>query len=117
MHHHEKINYLEMPARDIAKAKTFFQQVFGWSFEDYGPEYVALADAGIDGGFYLSELTMSAAAGSALVVLYSEDLDATAAKIVAAGGEIVKPVFAFPGGRRFHFSDTNQNEYAVWSDK
>ena len=114
---HEKINYLEFPARDFAATKQFFQTVFGWSFVDYGPEYMAFANAGLDGGFYHSQQTASTTHGSALIVFYSETLEATQQKIEAAGGTIVKPVFSFPGGRRFHFTDPNGNEFAVWSDK
>ncbi|MEH6649915.1 MAG: VOC family protein [Motiliproteus sp.] len=116
MNRHEKINYLEFPAKDIETAKVFFSTVFGWSFTDYGPEYSAFSDAGIDGGLFRSELSLSTQTGSALVVFYSDQLEATQAKIERAGGAVIKPVFEFPGGRRFHFSDPNGNEYAVWSD-
>lgn len=117
MPEHEKINYLEFPARDIAQAKTFFTAVFGWTFVDYGPDYVAFFNAGMDGGFFKSDLTASSESGGALVVFYSRALEATAEKIIKAGGRIVKPVFSFPGGRRFHFQDPNGNEFAVWSDR
>lgn len=113
---HEKINYLEFPATDLAAAQTFFTRVFGWKFTDYGPEYVAFSEAGVEGGFYQSDQNMTSSAGSALVVFYSKDLKETQSKIEGAGGIILKPVFSFPGGQRFHFSDPNGNEYAVWSD-
>ncbi|NOX91386.1 MAG: VOC family protein [Gammaproteobacteria bacterium] len=115
MNKHEKINYLEFPARDIEATKAFFSSVFGWRFEDYGPEYVAFLDAGMDGGFFKSELTVSTSNGSALMVFYSDNLEQTLSKITAAGGTVIKPVFTFPGGRRFHFGDPNGNEFAVWS--
>ena len=83
---------------------------------DYGPEYCSFSDQGIDGGFFKSDLTASAENGGALVVIYSKELEKTRSKIEASGGSIIKPVFSFPGGRRFHFSDPNGNEYAVWSD-
>jgi len=70
----------------------------------------------MDGGFYKADLTMSAEQGSALVVLYSNDLEKTQAGVEAAGGKITKPIFSFPGGRRFHLSDPNGNEFAVWSE-
>ena len=66
--------------------------------------------------FFQSDLSVSTANGSALVVFYSKNLEATQAKIVGAGGSIIKPIFSFPGGRRCHFGDPNGNEYAVWSD-
>lgn len=116
MNNHEKINYVEFPARDIEKVKAFFTSIFGWSFVDYGPEYSAFADEGIDGVFFKSDLCASTEKGSALIVFYSKDLEQTLSKIEAAGGSIIKPIFPFPGGRRFHFGDPNSNEYAVWTD-
>jgi predicted enzyme related to lactoylglutathione lyase len=112
---HEKINYLEFPARDIDATKTFFAAVFAWTFVDYGPEYSAFSNAGLDGGIFKSELTASTDNGSVLVVFYSDELEQTLSKIEAAGGSIIKPIFSFPGGRRFHFGDPNGNEFAVWS--
>ena len=117
MNEHEKINYVEFPANDIEATKTFFNSVFDWSFVDYGPEYTAFSNAGLEGGFYKSVLSASTSNGSALIVFYSNDLESTKSKIENAGGLIIKPVFSFPGGQRFHFSDPSSNEFAVWSDK
>ena len=117
MNEHEKINYLEFPAKDLDATRKFFSSVFNWSFTDYGPDYTAFSNAGIDGGFYRSDLSTATENGSALIVFYSNNLEQTQKKIESASGEIIKPVFSFPGGRRFHFSDPNGNEYAVWSDK
>ena len=116
MNLHEKINYIELPAKDLAATKVFFQSVFGWSFVDYGPEYIAFSDQGIDGGFFKSELASSSQNGAALVIFYSNQLEATLAKVEKAGGSIVRPIFSFPGGRRFHFTEPSGNEFAVWSE-
>lgn len=116
MNEHEKINYVEFPAKNIDATKSFFKSAFGWSFVDYGPEYSAFSDEGLDGGFYQSDLSVSAESGSALIVFYSKDLESTQLKVENAGGSIIKPIFPFPGGRRFHFGDPSGNEYAVWSD-
>jgi predicted enzyme related to lactoylglutathione lyase len=97
--------------------KDFFVNVFGWSFTDYGPDYSAFSNAGIEGGFYKADLAASYKKGSALIVLYSNNLEQTKVKIEGAGGMIVKPIFSFPGGRRFHFTEPSGNELAVWSDK
>ncbi|MDH5766194.1 MAG: VOC family protein [Gammaproteobacteria bacterium] len=113
---HEKINYIEFPSKNIQKTKDFFKSVFAWKFTDYGPDYIAFSNEGIDGGFYKIDKNCTTDNGSALIVFYSSDLEATQRKIEMANGTIVKPVFSFPGGRRFHFADTNGNEYAVWSD-
>lgn len=116
MRQHQKIDYVEFPAKDIEATKAFFEHAFGWTFVDYGPDYTAFSDQGVDGGFFRSELCASTENGSALVVFYSTDLERTQAAVVDAGGVVVKPIFAFPGGRRFHFVEPSGNEYAVWSD-
>jgi len=115
MNNHEKIDYIEFPSKNINKTKDFFSTVFSWSFVDYGPEYTAFFNEGINGGFFKSDSTCSTGNGSALIVFYSNNLENTQLKIERAGGSIIKPVFSFPGGSRFHFSDPNGNEYAVWS--
>jgi len=75
----------------------------------------AFSDEGLDGGFFRSEAAARTDRGSALIVFYSDDLEGTLSKVVAAGGEIVKPIFSFPGGRRFHFTEPSGNELAAWS--
>jgi uncharacterized protein len=116
MNLHEKINYVEFPAKDLPATKAFFQSAFGWSFVDYGPEYTAFSDQGLDGGFFQSDLASSSEKGAALVILYSNQLEATLAKVEKAGGSIVKPIYSFPGGRRFHFTEPSGNAFAVWSE-
>lgn len=117
MNEHEKLNYVEFPARDMSGTQAFFSKAFNWTFADFGPDYCAFAGQGLDGGFYRSELYSSTLSGAALLVFYSADLEATQAKIIGAGGHIEKPIFEFPGGRRFHFSEPSGNEFAVWSDQ
>ena len=116
MSNHEKINYVELPARDLAKTKEFLNSAFGWTFTDYGDTYTAINNGGLDGGFYQADLSADTQNGSALVVLYSNDLEATQQKVIDAGGKIIKEIFSFPGGRRFHFTEPSGNEFAVWSD-
>jgi uncharacterized protein len=113
----QKIDYIELPAKDFDAIQSFFEKAFGWSFTDYGPEYRAFTDGKIDGGFYWSDGHSSTQNGAALVILYAVDLEATRARVVSSGGTIIRDIFSFPGGRRFHFSDPNGNELAVWSDQ
>lgn len=115
MSHNRRINYLELPARDLAAVRTFYEKAFGWTFVEYGPDYLAFNDGAMDGGFYRADLACSAERGSALIVLISDDLEQTRDQILASGGRLLKDIFAFPGGRRFHFADPNGNELAVWS--
>jgi uncharacterized protein len=116
--HHHKINYIEFAATEIPRAKQFYASVFGWSFEDWGPDYIsfAAANAGIDGGFRKAKEGETSGRSAPLIVLYSSDLKATEAAISASGGSIVVPAFEFPGGKRFHFSDGVGNVLAVWSE-
>jgi uncharacterized protein len=109
-----RVDYIEFPATDIAKTKAFYAGVFGWKFTDYGPDYTSFEDGRLAGGFWKKD---AVTAGGPLVVLYAADLAATQAKVAAADGAIVKEIFPFPGGRRFHFADPSGNELAVWSDK
>ena len=108
------IDYIEFKAHDLERTRAFYTRVFGWKFTDYGPAYTSFADSGIFGGFEITEQSIT---NGALVVLYHEELEAALKAIENAGGEISKAIFAFPGGRRFHFKDPNGNELAVWSDK
>jgi len=117
MNENGKVNYVEFPAFDIEATKSFFGQAFNWSFDDYGPDYIAFSNQGIDGGFYRSDLKSTCENGSVLVVLYSDELEQTQIEIEKFGGVIVKQIFSFPGGRRFHFTEPSGNELAVWSDK
>ena len=113
---HHKITYLEFTTTDITKTRAFYATVFGWNFKDWGPDYIDFkaADGGIAGGFAKGEPVSSK--GAPLAVLYSADLVATQAAVLAAGGTIVTPTFTFPGGRRFHFADGTGNVLAVWSE-
>ena len=106
------LDYIELPAIDIPATKAFYAKVFGWTFVDYGPEYVAFQAHGRDGGFNATRKVV--AGGGPLVVLYANDLDATEAKVRAAGCEIISRE-SFEGGRRFLFRDPNGNEMAVWT--
>lgn len=112
-----KINYVELPARDLALNKAFFTKVFGWGFTDYGEQYTAFENAGLDGGFFEADFASRPQNGAALVVLKSDDLAGLIEKIKTAGGVIEQEIFEFPGGRRFHFLDPCGNEWAVWSEE
>ena len=109
-----RVDYIEFPATDIAKTKAFYAGVFGWKFTDYGPDYTSFEDGRLAGGFFRKDAVTAA---GALVVIYAADLAGMQTKVRAAGGAIVKEIFSFPGGRRFHFTDPCGNELAVWSDK
>jgi len=114
---HEKLNYVEFPAVNIAATKAFFNTAFGWTFEDFGPEYTAFSNEGLDGGFFKSEHRALTSTGSALLVFYSDAIEDTLDNVTQAGGTVVKSIFEFPGGCRFHFTEPSGNEFAVWSDK
>jgi predicted enzyme related to lactoylglutathione lyase len=106
------LDYVELPAADIAAAKAFYGALFGWRFVDYGPDYAEFDSAGRKGGF--NARLPPAANGGPLIILYAADLDAMEARVKQAGAAITAH-HAFPGGRRFHFRDPGGNEIAVWT--
>ncbi len=109
------INYIEFPLKEKEQTKSFYSAVFKWEFTEWGESYLSFAGAGVDGGFN-GEAASAASNTGVLVVLYSSDLEATLKDVQNAGGAIIKPIYSFPGGRRFHFQDPNGNELAVWSE-
>ncbi|MCV6631168.1 MAG: VOC family protein [Flavobacteriaceae bacterium] len=111
--HNNHIHYVEFGAADLQKIKEFYSRVFDWKFTDYGPDYTAFSNSGLEGGF---EKRNTPAAQGSLVVLYHQNLETVQQRIIEASGKISKPIFSFPGGRRFHFTDPAGNELAVWSD-
>ena len=112
----QKVDYIEFPCADFDAVQAFYEKAFAWTFADYGPEYRSFSDGKIDGGFRRADQHSSTMNGAPLVILYAADLESTRNKVTASGGTIVQDIFAFPGGRRFHFADPNNNELAVWSD-
>lgn len=108
---HEQVQYIEFLSKDLNRAKEFYSTSFGWKFTDYGPNYTAFEGDYVDGGFTPGEPVK----GTVLVILYSNNIEDTQQKIVAAGGQISKDTFSFPGGKRFHFTDPDGYELAVWS--
>jgi predicted enzyme related to lactoylglutathione lyase len=115
LHAHHAIDYVEIAVTDVEAAKAFYASAFGWSFVDYGPDYAGIQGAGKEVGGLRRDADIRA--GGPLLVLYSEDLEGSIDAVSAAGGTIVEPIYAFPGGRRFHFADPAGNELAVWSDR
>ena len=116
---HHSLDYVELVVTDLDAAKRFYADAFGWTYTDYGPGYAGIAapsgDGSEVGGFLLADEPRPV--GGPLVLLYSDDLDATSSGIVAAGGTIVQAPYAFPGGRRLHFADPSGNELGVWSSQ
>ncbi|WLH01304.1 VOC family protein [Pseudomonas beijingensis] len=107
-----QIDNIELNVNDIARSKAFYGSVFGWNFVDYGPIYAEFSDGRLTGGFTTGEPVRP---GGPLIILYADDLEGTQLRLEAAGATISRAVFAFPGGRRFHFIDPDGYELAVWS--
>ena len=105
-----RLYYVELPVRDVARAKAFYEQVFGWSVTEFAPTYAATISGDTDVGL---QGDASEASGAPLPVIEVKDLEAAQKAVEAAGGKIVRPVFAFPGGRRFHATDPSGNEIAL----
>jgi predicted enzyme related to lactoylglutathione lyase len=111
-----KIDYIEIQASNVEATRSFFQQLFGWKFEDYGPDYSAFSDGRLSGGITRADAHASIASGSVLIVFYHTNLEDVRQHVLGLGGGITKDIYAFPGGRRFHFAEPSGNEFAVWSD-
>jgi hypothetical protein len=107
------IDYIELHVNAVAGSKNFYSDAFGWSFQDWGPDYAAFENARVAGGITSGE---SSTTGAPLVILYASKLEDAQARVDKAGGQIVKPIFSFPGGRRFHFKDPAGNELAIWGE-
>lgn len=110
-----KIDYIEFNVADIARSKAFYGSAFGWTFTDYGPQYCEFQDGRLTGGFTTTAPVR--AQGGPLIILFADELEEILARVGAAGGTVVQPIFDFPGGRRFHFTDPDGYELAVWSDR
>ncbi|BDX00049.1 glyoxalase [Maricaulis maris] len=106
-----KIDYNEIPVTDMAAAKAFYRAAFGWDFLDFGPDYAAFQNAGLDGGLRREDTRFPQ---GCLIILKAKDILAAEARVEGAGGAIIKRE-DFPGGRRFHFTDPAGNELALWS--
>jgi predicted enzyme related to lactoylglutathione lyase len=107
--HDQRIDYIELPASDVLAAKKFYSAVFGYTYQDWGPDYADANDGRLSHG-----LTSAGSLKAPLVVMHAVDLEAARHRVLEAGGKILREIFSFPGGRRFHFSDPHGNELAVW---
>ncbi|NKY37614.1 VOC family protein [Nocardia speluncae] len=116
-HTHHGIDYIELTVTDMDAARSFYRSAFGWEFNDYGPEYTGIrrfdGSEGEAGGLAAGPEVRT---GGPLVLLYSNDLDASLRSVGAAGGTVTEGPFDFPGGRRFHFTDPSGNQLGVWSE-
>ncbi len=109
----DRLDYIEFPSADRERTSSFFQKAFGWGLVSYGPDYDAITQAGIDGGIDQSVDRVAAT----MAVVRTDDLDAAEARVIAAGGNITRPQFDFPGGRRFHCREPGGNELAVYVER
>lgn len=112
---HHALDYVELMTGDLPASRAFYAAAFGWTFNDYGPGYAGIRAPDGDGEVGGLNGAGPGSRGGPLVLLYSDDLDATVAAVRAAGGEILAEPYAFPGGRRFQFADPGGNELGVWS--
>jgi predicted enzyme related to lactoylglutathione lyase len=114
---HHTFDYIELAASDLSAATAFYGSAFGWQFNDYGPEYAGIKASSGDGevGGINGTADSEPGRGGPLVMLYSEDLDASVDAVTAAGGAVTSGPYEFPGGRRFHFTDPSGNELGVWA--
>jgi len=108
------IDYIEIPVTDLPKARGFLEGMFGWTFQEWGDEYMSFSDGRLDGG--LRKASEPAPNTGVLIVFYSDDLERDVARVQELGGRISQDIFSFPGGRRFHFIDPVGTEFAIWTE-
>jgi predicted enzyme related to lactoylglutathione lyase len=108
-----RIDYIEIPVTDLDRSREFFNQLFGWEFQEWGPDYYSFSDGRLDGGLRRSE--EPAPASGVLLVFYTQDIDRDYARVKELGATISQEVFDFPGGKRFHFMDPVGTEFAMWT--
>lgn len=114
MDRQNKIDYIEFGVKNIAEAKRFYGEVFGWEFTDYHPTYAGIKGEEKEmGGFFEVDEVKS---GSILPIIFSDNLEESLQKVRKAGGKITKEIFTFPGGKRFQFLDPSGNELSVWKE-
>jgi predicted enzyme related to lactoylglutathione lyase len=112
---HHAISYVELNVTDLATARAFYESAFGWQFNDYGPDYAGIRAPAGEGEVGGLNATADPVRGGPLVLLYSDDLEATQSAVEAAGGEVTSGPYDYSGGRRFHFTDPSGNELGVFS--
>lgn len=106
-----RLNYVELPAAETGATRAFYEQAFGWTMTEFAPTYAATTSGDVDLGLDADKADQPRAP---LPVIEVPELEAALAAVQRAGGTIVRPIFDFPGGRRFHFRDPSGNELAVW---
>lgn len=106
-----RLDYLELPTSNLAATRSFYEQAFAWTMTEFAPTYAATTTGDTDVGL---QADASEAPRAPLPVIQVDELEAVLESVQAAGGKILKPIYAFPGGRRFHFIDPSGNELAVW---
>src|SRR6476469_10968367 len=114
-HTHHAIDYIELNVTDLPASKAFYERAFGWQFTDYGPDYAGIRAPSGEGEVGGLGVGRPPGPGGSLVILWSDDLEATQAAVEAAGGTVTEGPYEFPGGRRFLFSDNSGNLLAVWT--
>lgn len=112
---HHAIDYVELAVDDLAATRAFYESAFGWGFTDYGPSYAGIRSPDGEGEVGGLNAMATPTPGGPLVLLFSDDLDATVLAVEAAGGHVTRGPDPFPGGRRFQFTDPSGNELGVWA--
>jgi len=108
-----RIDYVEIPVTDLKKTRAFFEALFGWTFREWGDDYLSFSDGRLDGGF---RLAAEEPQSGVLLVFFSEDLERDVERVMELGATITQEIFSFPGGRRFHFRDPAGTEFAIWGE-
>ena len=116
---HGQMSHLEIPADDVARARKFYEGVFGWEtseMEQY-PDYFLFSFGNIErAGGAIGVRNQST--GSQLRLYISVDsIDATLPKVTANGGTIVEPKTEIQGqGWYAVIDDTEGNQLGIYEN-
>jgi len=100
---HGTFYWNELMTRDVERAKKFYAQTVGWSFDSMpmpggGTYWLAkMDDEPVAGIFDISSPEYGQVPESWMAYLAVDDVDARVQKAVKAGAKLMKPVFDVPG--------------------
>ncbi len=113
--------YFEIQADDVARAKSFYEKVFGWGFErnQFAPiEYYWIRHENLGGGLLARPVPKPqgmCGTNAFCCSFETDDIDAVSARIMANGGVVAMPKFPIQGVCwHAYFLDTEGNVFGIF---
>ncbi len=110
-----KIAHFAIEADDVSRARDFYETVFGWRFEPWGPpDFYLIHGAGLHGALQQRPAPAPDGKNGFECSIAVDDLDAAVAAIKAAGGQVAGAKVTIPTvGQLAPFLDTEGNRAIV----